>query len=87
MAGEMTEMAISSYLGWLLLLIGVYPFLLVAVSMFFYDVERRRVQRWLSAVCLVLAGLLFYMHMGTEVIYGQELLEAWYRNNPVDKPE
>ncbi len=46
----MTDMAISSYLGWLLLLIGCYPFLLVGVSMFFYDAERKQALRWLNGV-------------------------------------
>lgn len=86
MTGEMTEMAISSYLGWLLLLIGAYPFLLVGVSMFFYDVERKRAQMWLNVLSFLLAVFLLYMHMQTEVIYGKELLDAWYRDNPEEKP-
>lgn len=51
----MTDMAISSYLGWLLLLIGCYPFLLVGVSMFFYDAERKQALRWLNGVSFLLA--------------------------------
>ncbi|MGP8304803.1 hypothetical protein [Vibrio sp. YIC-376] len=86
MTGELTEMAISSYLGWLLLLIVVYPFLLVGVSMYFYDIQRKKAQRWLSGVSLILAVFLFYMHMQTEIIYGRELLEAWYKAHPQDRP-
>lgn len=87
MTGEMTEMAISSYLGGLLLLMGSYPFLLVGVSMFFYDSERQKALRWLNGVSFLLAAFLLYMHMQTEVIYGRELLEAWYRDNPEDRPQ
>ncbi len=87
MTGEMTEMAISSYLGWLLLLMGAYPFLLVGVSMFLYDIERKHALRWLNGISFLLAAFLLYMHMQTEVIYGQELLEAWYRDNPEDRPQ
>ncbi|MEZ8746249.1 hypothetical protein AB6D07_16570, partial [Vibrio sp. 10N.239.312.C11] len=65
----MTDMAISSYLGWLLLLIGCYPFCLVGVSMFFYDAERKQALRWLNGVSFLLAVFLLYMHMQTEVIY------------------
>ncbi|EGR3203858.1 hypothetical protein DC889_24860 [Vibrio parahaemolyticus] len=83
----MTEMAISSYLGWLLLLMGAYPFFLVGVSMFFYDIERKHALRWLNGISFLLAAFLLYMHMQTEVIYGQELLEAWYRDNPEDRPQ
>lgn len=85
--GQMTEMAISSYLGWLIVLICTYPFLLVGVSMSFYSSRRVKAQRWLNWTCLVLALFLFYMHMQTEVIYGRELLEAWYRDHPQDRPQ
>lgn len=87
MTGELTEMAISSYLGWLLVLIAVYPFLLVGVSVYFYDIQRKKAQRWLNGVSFILAAFLFYMHMQTEIIYGSELLEAWYRANPHDRPQ
>jgi hypothetical protein len=85
--GQMTEMAISSYLGWLLVLVCTYPFLLVGVSMFFYSSRRAKAQRWLNWTCLLLVLFLFYMHMQTEVIYGKELLEAWYRDHPQDRPQ
>ncbi|WP_132940315.1 hypothetical protein [Vibrio crassostreae] len=81
----MTEMAISSYLGWLLLLIGTYPFLFVGVSMFFYGTDRKQALRWLNVISLLLAAFLLYMHMQIEVTYGQGLLEAWYRDNPEDR--
>ncbi|MCZ4311533.1 hypothetical protein O4H45_22020, partial [Vibrio atlanticus] len=70
-----------------LLLIGCYPFCLVGVSMFFYDAERKQALRWLNGVSFLLAVFLLYMHMQTEVIYGRELLEAWYRDNPGDSPQ
>ena len=60
MTGEMTEMAISSYLGGLLLLMGSYPFLLVGVSMFFYDSERQKALRWLNGVSFLLAAFLHF---------------------------
>ncbi|WP_331426352.1 hypothetical protein [Vibrio sp. M260118] len=83
----MTEMVISSYLGWLIVLICAYPFLLVGVSMFFYSSRRIKAQRWLNWTCLLLVLFLFYMHMQTEIIYGRELLEAWYRDHPEDRPQ
>lgn len=86
MAGAMTEMAISSYLGWLLVLIASYPFILVGISMYFYDEERKQALRWVNGVSLVLVIFLLYMHMQTEVIFGKDLLEAWYREHPEDRP-
>ncbi|MBR9873354.1 hypothetical protein L3V31_07460 [Vibrio sp. J1-1] len=87
MTGGLTEMAISAYLGWLLVLIVVYPFLLVGVSVYFYDRQRKKAQLWLSGISFILAVFLFYMHMQTEIIYGEELLEAWYRTHPQDRPQ
>jgi len=55
--------------------------------MFFYDAERKQALRWLNGVSFLLAVFLLYMHMQTEVIYGWELLEAWYRVNPEDRPQ
>ena len=87
MNGEMTEMAISGYLGWLILLMATYPLLLAGISMFFYHDTRKHAIRWFNVTCFLLVTLLLYAHMQTEIVYGQELLEVWYRDNPEDRPQ
>ncbi|WP_413111425.1 hypothetical protein [Thaumasiovibrio sp. DFM-14] len=74
----MTQMAISSYLGAFLLLLLSYPFLLVFINLFFYDDVRKKCLLWFNIICFVMAAVLLVMHLQTEVIYGKELLDAWY---------
>ncbi len=83
----MTQMAISSHLGWLIVLIGAYPFLLVGCCLFFYDEQRKHIIFWVSVVSFVLAAYFMYMHMQIEIVFGWELLEAWYREHPEDRPK
>ncbi|MGF1736050.1 hypothetical protein [Photobacterium satsumensis] len=78
----MTEMAISNYLAGFLFIIACYPFCLVAVNIFFHASIRNKVSLWFNLACLLLLAFLLYMHMQVEVIYGQELLDAWYKGNP-----
>lgn len=78
----MTEMAISSYLGWLFLLLIGYPFVLVVISIACYETARKKVTFWFNISCFLLAAFLLVMHMNIEIIYGKELLDAWYSINP-----
>lgn len=78
----MTEMAISSYLGWLFLLLISYPFVLVVISIACYETARKKVTFWFNISCFLLAAFLLVMHMNIEIIYGKELLDAWYSINP-----
>ncbi|MDF2153462.1 hypothetical protein [Vibrio sp. CAU 1672] len=69
------EMAMSSYLGWLLILLIGYPFALVAIQIGVFDVRvRTRVNRWFNWGMLL---ALLLMHLQTEVVYGQYFLELW----------
>lgn len=79
----MTPMAISNYLGLFLLLIFLYPFVLVFISIVIYEpIYRGKVTIWFSIICALLAITLLVLHMNIEIIYGKELLDAWYHNNP-----
>jgi len=78
-----TPMAISGYLGWFLVILLGYPFALVALQVAIYDKRfRRKVTIWFNLSCVVLVAGLIVMHMQTEVIFGKELLDAWYARNP-----
>ncbi|MDD9155610.1 hypothetical protein PVK64_05360 [Aliivibrio sp. S4TY2] len=78
----MTEMAISSYLGWLFLLLIIYPFALVVINIVCYEPSRKKATFGFNIICLLLAAFLLAMHMNIEIIYGKELLDAWYSANP-----
>lgn len=76
-------MAISNYLGGLLIALGLYPFVLVGIQFaVFEEKKRRRITNWYNAACFILVAVLFYLHMQTEVIYGKSLLDAWHAQNP-----
>ncbi|MGF1909801.1 hypothetical protein L4C38_10195 [Vibrio kasasachensis] len=73
----MTEMAISNYLGVLIVLFLAYPFALVAVQMFCYaDVVKKKYTKYLNIVVGLAFVFLLIMHLQTEVIYGKELLDS-----------
>lgn len=78
----MAPMAISNYLGWLIILLGSYPFLLVAINICTYEPMRRKVNIWFNMLCILLVIFLLVMHMNIDIVYGKELLDAWYSNNP-----
>ncbi|GLR74607.1 hypothetical protein [Aliivibrio sifiae] len=78
----MTDMAISGYLGWLFLLLIIYPFALVVINIACYEVARKKVTFWFNITCFLLAAFLLVMHMNIEIIYGKDLLDAWYSANP-----
>jgi glucan phosphoethanolaminetransferase (alkaline phosphatase superfamily) len=78
----MTEMAISGYLGWFFLLLISYPFALVVINIVYYEPVRKKATFWFNIICLLLATFLLVMHMNIEIIYGKELLDAWYSANP-----
>lgn len=81
--GYDTPMAISNYLGVLLALLLVYPFVLVAVNIAIYSpVTRQRVTKWLNLSSAAIALVLLGLHLQTEVYYGQELIDKYYRDNP-----
>ncbi|OCH19013.1 hypothetical protein A6E05_01295 [Aliivibrio sp. 1S165] len=78
----MTEMAISGYLGWFFLLLISYPFILVVINIACYEPDRKKTTFWFNIICFLLAVFLLIMHMNIEIIYGKELLDAWYSANP-----
>lgn len=78
----MTEMAISGYLGWFFLLLISYPFVLVVINIACYEAARKKATFWFNITCFLLAAFLLVMHMNIEIIYGKELLDAWYSINP-----
>ena len=81
--GYDTPMAISNYLAVLIAIIVIYPFALVAVNIAIYSpVRRKKVTRRFNIICALLAAIVFALHMQTEVIYGKELLDKYYRDNP-----
>lgn len=81
--GYDTPMAISNYLAGLLAILFAYPFVLVTVNIAIYSPTRRKlVNKWLNIISATIAALLLAMHMQTEVIYGKELLDKYYRDNP-----
>jgi len=72
------EMAISSYLGWLLVVLLVYPFAYVGIHIGIFDIKvRTKVSRYFNRTVLVLIAFLLIMHMQTEVIYGKYFLDLW----------
>ena len=77
----MTEMAISGYLGWFFLLLISYPFVLVVINIACYEPDRKKATFWFNITCFLLAAFLLVMHMNIEIIYGKELLDAWYSSN------
>ncbi|WCP65840.1 hypothetical protein LYZ37_08045 [Vibrio tubiashii] len=81
--GYDTPMAISNYLAVLIAIIVIYPFALVAVNIAIYSpVRRKKVTKWFNIICALFAAIVFGLHMQTEVIYGKELLDKYYRDNP-----
>ncbi|MGF1903371.1 hypothetical protein [Aliivibrio sifiae] len=78
----MTDMAMSGYLGWLFLLLIIYPFALVVINITCYEATRKKVTFWFNITCFLLAAFLLVMHMNIEIIYGKDLLDAWYSANP-----
>lgn len=77
----MAPLAISNYLGLLLLLIFIYPFLLVAINFVIYlPSHRNKITIWFSIVCALLGIILLILHMNIEIVYGKELLDAWYKS-------
>jgi len=80
--GQMTEMATSAYLGGLIFLLLTYPFALVAVQMFCYaDVTKKKYTNYLNLVVGLAFIILLILHLRTEVIYGEELLN-WLEKKP-----
>ncbi|HAS63836.1 MAG TPA: hypothetical protein DCS35_15530 [Vibrio sp.] len=78
----MTEMATSAYLGGLIFLLLTYPFALVAVQMFCYaDVTKKKYTNYLNLVVGLAFIILLILHLRTEVIYGEELLN-WLEKKP-----
>ncbi|WP_440888296.1 hypothetical protein [Vibrio sp. WZ-1] len=72
------EMAISSYLGWLLAVMLVYPFAYVGIHIGIFDIKvRAKVSCYFNRTVLVLIAFLLIMHMQTEVIYGKYFLDLW----------
>ncbi len=43
---------------------------------------RERYTFWFNVICGVLMLVLLYLHMQTEVVFGKDLLDSWYKNNP-----
>ncbi|MEZ8101845.1 hypothetical protein [Vibrio bivalvicida] len=81
--GYDTPMAISNYLGVFLAILITYPFVLVTVNIAVYSPKKRkRVTKWLNIISATVALILMALHMQTEVIYGKELIEKYYRDNP-----
>lgn len=77
-----TPMAISNYLGGLLAILIFYPFVLVALQMAIYSpTKRARITKRFNLISLALSAFLLIMHMQTEVIYGKELLDKYYREH------
>ncbi|WP_070967727.1 hypothetical protein [Vibrio sonorensis] len=80
---DVTPMAISGYLGVLIALIIFYPFALVGINIaIFAERKRARVTKRFNLICLGIAAVVFVLHMQTEVFFGKEILEEYYRNNP-----
>lgn len=74
--GHMTEMATSSYLGWLILLLLAYPFVLVAVQIIAYgEFDKKRYTKWVNIISGSAFIILLICHLQTEVTYGKELLD------------
>ena len=74
----MTPLAISNYLGLLLLLGFIYPFLLVAINFVIYaPIRRNKITGWFNIICALLAIILLVLHLNIEIIYGKDLLDAW----------
>ncbi len=70
------EMAITGYLGIFIIVLISYPFVLVALQMFVFDIKvRAKVTKWFNIGCGIFALGLIVVHMQTEVIYGKALLE------------
>ncbi|MCG9582426.1 hypothetical protein L1D13_13295 [Vibrio tubiashii] len=81
--GYDTPMAISNYLAVLIAIILIYPFALVAVNIAIYSpVRRKKVTKWFNIVSFLFAAIVFALHMQTEVTYGKDLLDKYYRDNP-----
>lgn len=78
----MAPLATSSYLGWLILLFVLYPFALVGIRIFAYEPVLSRATLWFNVISGLLAIYLLCMHLQVEVVFGRELLDAWFSNHP-----
>lgn len=78
---RVSQMAISNYLGGFILLLVSYPFIFVFIEVFFYKPTRGKILFWFNVFCALLALFLIVLHMGIEVIFGKELLDAYYFNH------
>jgi len=86
--GYDTPMAISNYLAVLIAIILIYPFALVAVNIAIYSpVRRKKVTKWFNIISALIATTMLAFHMQTEVIYGKELIDKYYRDNPQIREE
>ncbi|MCK6262949.1 hypothetical protein KP803_06610 [Vibrio sp. ZSDE26] len=74
--GSETSMAISSYLGFLILLLVSYPFVIVGICVAVFDKRKHNplILRFSLFWGVIVLGLLT-MHLQTEVIYGEEIIE------------
>ncbi|KXF82632.1 hypothetical protein [Enterovibrio coralii] len=75
-------MAMSSYLEGLVWIILLYPLSLCLITIFVPDSVMKMTTRVFNVSCAFLFAFCLIMHMQIEVVYGKELLDAWYQNNP-----
>ncbi|WP_087025662.1 hypothetical protein [Thaumasiovibrio subtropicus] len=76
-------MAISAYLGVIIAMILLYPFLLVGIQIAIYEKGRRDlITKRFNWICILVFGVMLYLHMQTEVHFGQALIDAWNAANP-----
>ena len=74
--GQLTEMAMSNYLLWLIVLIIGYPFVLVAVQIIAYgEYDKKRYTLRVNILCAAAFAILLFLHLQTEVFYGKDMLD------------
>ncbi|EGU46414.1 membrane protein [Vibrio ichthyoenteri ATCC 700023] len=74
--GQLTEMAMSIYLVWLIALIIAYPFMLVTAQIITYgEYNKKRYTKRINLLCAAAFMILLVLHLQTEVFYGKELLD------------
>ncbi|MGF1721131.1 hypothetical protein L4D20_13925 [Vibrio kyushuensis] len=75
--GSETAMAISHYLGMLILWLILYPLVIVGICMAVFEKKNQNklIGRFTIIWGLIALGLLT-MHLQIEVIYGSEILES-----------
>lgn len=74
--GQLTEMAMSIYLGWLIILVIAYPFVLVVVQIVAYgEYNKKRYTKRVNVLCAAAFAILLVLHLQTEVIYGKDMLD------------